>query len=173
MNRTARRGVALPVSASIATLLCLACGPSGDGGFVGVWERGNERVQSRLEIHQDAEGEWWIRWLRTSDNDRAEVTCQWGEPCEEWVDGTLAGTHRFEASLDEEREVLVVTIDTDIHYPTELKTRTVDELVLEPDGLSLWSYTNERAGQVFSGDARPKRRLVKVADRVSERPGSR
>ena len=164
------RMAARAASALFATILILGCGPSGDGGYVGVWERGNDRVRSSLEIHQDQAGEWWVRWLRSSDDDRAEVTCQWGEPCEEWVDGTLAGTHRFEASMDEARGVLMVRIEADIRFPTEIKSTTVDELVLEPDGLALWSFTNERDGQTFEGDGRPKRKLVKIADRVSEPP---
>jgi hypothetical protein len=48
----------------------------------------------------------------------------------------------------------------------------VDEFVLDPDGLRMTAYTLERQGQTFSGDGRPMKHFVKVADGVAFPPGT-
>lgn len=154
----------------LTTMLSGCKEPLGKNGYEGIWQRGNDRIQSTIEIYKDAGDHWWFRWLRESDNKRAEIRCEWGQPCEEFVDGERTSTYEFSAWIDEETGYLIVHQKVYVWKPGELKMEVEDELILEADGLALWSYTTRRGDDSFEGDARPKRRLVKISDQVSNPP---
>ena len=152
-------------------LLGSACNrPTAESGFVGTWTRGNDRITTTIEIYEDQTGTWWFRWLRESVDNRADVRCEWGNPCEEIVDGQNTSTYEFTVWMDDETGHLMVRQDVEVWYPKELKMIVEDELVLEPDGLSLWSYTHRRGDDRFEGEDRPKRKLEKVSNTVSNPP---
>ena len=149
--------------AAVVLALSAGAGCSVGDRYEGTWERGNERVRSRIEISRHGE-EYRFLWDLTSADDSWSVRCGRDAVCEGIVDGVATMEYRFDTWVDAESGRLMVEctgtpLDADgarLHY--------VDQLVVEPDGRSLWSYTVKRNGQVFEGDSRPKRMFIKVGD---------
>ncbi len=150
---------------------CLALGGCVDRpsntGFVGTWSRGNDRATSTISISRDGDA-YRFRWRLTSDDGDWSVECDAEGACQEFIDGAETSEFRFVAGIDPESGHLLVECNGRSLPPHEKPIHYVDELVLEPGGLALWSYTNERGTDRFEGDARPKRRLEKVSDRVAD-----
>lgn len=159
----------------MAMLLCLpglpGCAPRlSDTGYTGTWTRGSERSQSTIAIHKDSE-RYLFRWKVDTADGKWRVRCDWDGRCEEHVDGEKVAEYRFDTRLDPASGSLLVECTGNVTKPKPLAVHYVDELVLEPGGRVLWSYTLLRGGQTFEGEARPRRSFHKVSDEVGEPPG--
>lgn len=176
-----RRG---PASASIllATAVLAACSPSGrapDAGtpdsplpgseYVGTWTRGSDESRSIIAIFRK-EDDLLFRWTQRTRSANWQVECGWDGHCEEFVDGEKMGDHYFESWLDEETGHLMVECNVEVFKPRELRSHFVDELVVEEEGTTLWSYTVERDGRRFPPGERPRRRFQKTSDNVAHPP---
>lgn len=159
-------------AACVAVLLSAGCvtdvQPT-NTGYEGTWSIGNERATTVVAIVKD--GERYLHRLTIHSADgKWQVRCNWDGICEEFVDHRKTSDFRFRTWTDEDTGHLIVECTGKVFHPKEREIHYVNELVTEPDGLTLWSYTLERAGQSFRGDARPKRSLTKVSDGVADPP---
>lgn len=141
-----------------------------DTGYVGTWDRGNERVRSVVAIARDGEG-YRFRWTKSSSDGKFSIRCGWDGACEERLNGVKVAEYRFAAALDSGTATLKVKVTELRLVPERLELRYVDELVLEPGGLGLVSYTIEKDGVILSGASRPQRAFKKVADGVASPSG--
>jgi hypothetical protein len=163
------KAVAVLLWAAVA----MACAPRiSDTGYVGTWARGSDRVRSTIAIYKDGE-EYLFRWKVDTADGKWRVRCDWDGRCEEQVDGEKVSDYRFVARKDPATGHLIVECDGVVSKPKHAVIHYVDELVVEPGGRVLSSYSLERGGQRFEGGARPKRSYEKVADEVGERPRPR
>ena len=89
------------------------------------------------------------------------------------MDGQKTSDYVFRAWMDSETDHLMVECHGKVFKPKKLDIHYVDELVLEPGGLGLWSYTVEKGESRFEQFEGPKRFLVKVSDDVLDPPTSR
>lgn len=147
-------------------VVAVACAPDpgiSDTGVTGAWTRGNDRNTSMVMI-RERDGGYDFRWLAWSVDGTWKVECDWDGHCEETVGGALFAEHRFETRWDPRREVLIVEGDVTAHRPKEATAHFIDEVTVEEDGLTLWSYTVERDGRTYEGEFRPKRSFRKVSD---------
>jgi hypothetical protein len=150
----------------------VACTPEvrvSNTGYEGTWSRGTERAMSTIAFVRDGDG-MRFRWSVRSDDDKWSVRCGWDGRCEEYVDGVKTSEYTFRTWEDEETGHVMLECTGRVFLPKELDVHYVDELVLEPDGLVMWSYSLERGGQTYEGDARPKRKFEKVSDAVADPP---
>ena len=158
---------------TLCAMACLACAPKiSDTGYVGTWARGSDRSRSTIAIYKDGE-DYLFRWKVDSADGKWRVRCGWDGRCEEQVDGEKVSEYRFVTRQDPLTGHLLVECDGVVRKPKHAVIHYLDELVVEPGGRVLTSYTLERAGQRFEGDARPRRSYEKVADEVGERPRPR
>ncbi len=140
-----------------------------DTGYVGTWTRGNDRVSSTIAIYHDGE-RYRFRWFVHSKDGKWSVRCDWDGQCEEFVDGEKTSVYTFRTWTEETTGHLMVECTGRVWKPREVEIHYVDELVLADEGRTLWSYTLERGGQRFEGDARPRRQFRKVSDAVANPP---
>lgn len=159
----------------MAMLLCLlglpGCEPHvSDTGYAGTWTRGSARSQSTIAIHKDSD-RYLFRWKVDTADGKWRVRCDWEGRCEEHVNGEKVGEYEFDTRVDPASGRLRVECTGNVTKPKPLAIHYVDELVLEPGGRVLWSYTLQRGGQTFEGEARPRRSFHKVSDDVGELPG--
>jgi hypothetical protein len=142
-----------------------------DTGYVGTWARGTGRARSMIAIRRAGADGYAFRWGVSTPDDKWRVTCRWDGSCEEFVDGRRTSTYRFRTFVDPGTGRLRVTCTGTVTHPKPLAVHYVDELVVEPGGRVLWSYTVARGDQRFEGEARPKRSFEKVADAVADDAG--
>jgi hypothetical protein len=162
-----------------ATWLAASCSSKGfapsNTGYTGTWMRSNYRAASVIAILLDTGG-YKFRWNKVSYDEQGKVAlvvdCQWNGDCVEILKGEKVATFRHSASIDPATGHLVVEAIESREKPTAFTHRIVDEFVLDPDGLRMTAYTLERQGQTFSGDGRPMKHFVKVADGVAFPPGT-
>jgi hypothetical protein len=140
-----------------------------DTGYEGTWSRETERSTSAVAIVRHGD-RYLFRWTANSVDGDWKVVCDWDGVCEEFVNHEKTSDYRFRTWTNEETGNLMVECTGHVFKPKERDIHYVDELVLEPDGLTLWSYTIERAGQTFEGDSRPKTSMEKVSDGVAFPP---
>jgi hypothetical protein len=137
--------------------------------YIGTWSRGSDVSRSMIAIYHDGE-QWLFRWRVRTEEGNWRVDCDWDGHCEEFVDGEKVGDHYFEVWLDEATGHLMVECNVDVFKPRAYRAHFIDELVVENDGTTLWSYTVERNGTRYEGDARPRRTLEKTSDTVASPP---
>ncbi len=165
---------------AVALLCALATGCAGDvavsdTGYAGTWSRGPAHAKSIVAIARVGDG-YRFRWTKITREPRGlrrvklEVRCDWDGQCVETLDGRKIAEHRFRTWTDPDSGHLMVEWSERRLGPEPRESRTVDELVVEPGGRVLWSYTIERDGRRFEGEARPKRSFTKVADAIADPP---
>ncbi|HEX5045420.1 MAG TPA: hypothetical protein VFV75_21190 [Candidatus Polarisedimenticolaceae bacterium] len=148
----------------------LGCGPQiSDTGYTGTWARGSERSRSTIAIHREGD-RYLFRWKVDSPDGKWRVRCDWNGQCEEQVEGEKTSEYRFTTRTDPATGHLLVQCTGRVTKPKQLDISYLDELVVEPGGRVLWSYTLQRGGERFQGEARPKRSFDKVSDEVGELP---
>ena len=153
-----------------AAVVFVGCAPKvSDTGYVGTWARSSPQSASTIAIYRDDAG-YRFRWKVDTPSGKWRVRCDWNGRCEEHIDGEKAAEYLFTTRIDPATGHLVVDCTGKVSKPRRAEIHYVDELVVEPGGLTLWSYTLERGGQRFEGEARPKRSYRKVADEVGEKP---
>lgn len=164
----------------LALLCVLAGGCAGDvavsnTGYTGTWSRGPAHAKSIVAIARVGD-EYRFRWRKVSREPaglrrvKLEVRCDWEGACVETLDGKKIAEHEFRTWTDPDSGHLMVEWVERRLDPKRRESRTVDELVVEPGGRVLWSYTIERDGQTFEGDARPRRSFTKVTDAIADPP---
>jgi hypothetical protein len=136
---------------------------------VGTWALGSPQATSTIAIFRDDAG-YRFRWKLETPSGKWRVRCDWDGRCEEYVDGEKAADYVFTTRQDSATGHLLVECTGKVIKPKRAEIHYLDELVVEPGGLTLWSYSIERGGQRFEGNARPKRSYRKVADEVGEKP---
>jgi hypothetical protein len=138
-------------------------------GYLGTWTRGNARNTSHVWITKVGD-EYRLRWGVGSVDGVWRIDCSWEGFCEEWVNQEKIAEHRCKTWVDEESEKLRLRCDSKQLIPTIEEAYYIHELEPTPDGMGLWSYTVEQSGQFYEGEARPKRLLEKISDRVPDPP---
>lgn len=153
-----------------ALVVLCGCTPEvSDTGYVGTWTRGSPRSTSTIAIFRDENG-YRFRWKVDTPDGRWRVRCDWNGRCEEHVEGEKVAEYVFVTRLDPSTGHLLVECTGKVTKPKPAEIHYLDELVVSPNGKELLSYTRERAGQHFEGNARPVRSFRKVADEVGELP---
>ena len=161
------------VAGTLLVVLACAVGcsePISDTGYVGTWVLRNDRIESRIAIVPREDGGYRFRLTQTTADGSSKLGCDWNGDCEQYVDGALAAGFRFVPSVDPETGLLRVRCEGGPEGPEAPTVVYENELVVGEGGLELKSFTIERAGQTFEGDARPVRVLVKYSDRVDDPP---
>jgi len=158
----------------VAMLLAAACGGGlpevvTDTGYEGTWQRGNERVQSTFSI-VEIEGEYRVRWGKTSDDGKLRVTCDWDGRCEEFVDGEKTSDYLYRAWLDESSGRLRLACRGTVVQPTPLEIDWVDELKLRDEGRVLRFIRIEDRVYRFDPARPPRRDYDKLSDFVADPP---
>ncbi len=166
-RRTARIVTIAALAATAAA--CISSAPVNNTGYTGTWSRGNDRVQSIVAIVKQPDG-YRFRWTKVSSDGKLQVRCGWDGACEERLDGKVIANYRFTPSVDASGKLRIEAVEERLE-PEKKTLHYVDQLEVEPGGKVLWSYTIERDGQKYEGNARPKRSFRKVSDGVAEPPG--
>jgi len=140
-------------------------------GYEGVWVRGNARNTSMIAIRRDGDA-YRFRWTAWSVDGSWRVECDWDGDCEELSGGVPVADRSFRTRIDPASGLLLVEGTMRPREEGAAVATFLDELEVEPDGLTLWSYTLERDGASTGPDreSRPKRSLRKVADDPEYRP---
>lgn len=170
-------------SAALALVACLlspACLREpfavSDTGYVGTWQRGNDRATSTLAVVRDGDG-YRVRWTKTSrepdGTEKLKVRCDWDGSCVETLNGRQIATHRFRPYVDAKTGRLMIETREVRTEPERMEIVYLDEFVVEQDGRVLGSYTIERGGQRYDGPGRPQRFFEKVSDAVAWAPRPR
>lgn len=157
------RLAALVALASIAALACEPGARISDTGYVGTWERGNDKVRSRVAIRKDGAA-YRFRWTQSNADASWTVACDWEGECTEHLDGAKIAAFRFQTSIDPESGHLLVDVLRSETSGGKGDYADRDELVLEPGGLKLWSYTVQHDGQPVTRGRGPARLLTKVSN---------
>jgi hypothetical protein len=152
-----------------AALACRAHPRVSDTGYVGTWQRGSERALSTIAIVKRGSG-YLFRWRQSSSDDRWEAHCGWDGKCAETIDRQRIAEYTFRASIDGKTGHLVVECSGRMLEPKEVAIHDVDEVVVEPGGLSLGFHTLERNGEHYRVDAGPARWFKKISDDVDDPP---
>ncbi len=144
-----------------------------DTGYVGTWSRGNDRGVSTVAIARVGDAYRFRWWKRTFDPARGlalDVRCEWNGRCEERLFGELIATYEFSTRTDPATGRLLVECHERRVAPEKKDIHYVDELVVEPGGKVLWSYTDQTDGHRYVDSERPMRSFDKVADAVAGVP---
>jgi hypothetical protein len=150
----------------------MACGAHprvSDTGYVGTWQRGDERARSTIAIVKQG-SRYLFRWSQTSADNRWSVRCGWEGKCEEVIDGEKVADYNFRTWIDETTGRLVVECSGRVIKPKDMIVHDVDHLEVEPGGTSLGCHTVERNGQHFAVDGGPARWFKKISDSVVDPP---
>jgi hypothetical protein len=155
----------------VAFALLASCGRPrvSDTGYAGTWVRGNERVRSSLAIVR-AQGGWRTRiGVKAADGTYA-IASDWDGRGEEAQDGAKIRDLAFRTTADPATGHLHVECTGTPVGSTGRPMHYVDEVVVEPGGLTLSVYTEERDGTRFEGESRPRREFAKASDEVLDPP---
>ncbi len=153
---------------TLATLACDVHEPVSNTGYTGTWERGNERMRSRLAI-VEWNGQYLVRKNLNSADGRHKVRCDWSGHCEEFVDGGKTSEYTFRTWVDPKSKRLWIECHGTITNPTPLELHYVDELLLKDDGLRIRARTLEEQGRKHTKGL-PKRDYRKISNSVSDPP---
>jgi hypothetical protein len=170
-----RRSFPILVAAGLALALlsgaCTAKPRRTSAGFEGTWARSGYIGNYRSTISILKEGERYrFRWKLDTEDGTWFVRCDWDGRCEETLDGKKVARYTFvvrPGATDSELEVECTRTPLDseqggYHYR--------DDLVLEPDGLHLTSYTRELNGRLYPRESTGVKRFEKIADGVADPP---
>lgn len=169
MNDVRRRSTPLVLFVVVASLACTVRPKATDTGYAGTWSRGNGVTYSVVAIVKQGGG-YLFRWSKRATGGDLEIRCDWGGRCEETFRGRLAATYDFKTRMDPSAGRLIVECLERRLEPEKRDIHYVDELVVEPGGKVLWSYTIERDGKKLEGMNRPMRSFNKVADAIAGVP---
>lgn len=164
----------LTVGVTVAALAA-ACGGGGlsrrvsDTGYEGTWERGNERIYSRLSFVKLDDG-YHVRYEKRSADGRIRVECGWDGRCEEFVDGERTSSYSFRVWIDEESKLLRLECRGQVEKPTATEIHYVDQLEVQKQGLLLRAFTLEDNNGTYAYKAGPSFKLDKISDDVPNRP---
>lgn len=160
----------LAVLAALASC-CFARPDVSNTSYAGTWERGNERIRSTLAIVRDGDA-WRARLSVRSSDGTYSIRSGWDGRGEERQDGAKTHDLAFRTFVDPASGRLRLECKATPGNPSRKPMHYVDELVVEPGGLTLSAYTVERDGARYEGDSRPRREFKKVSNEVQERPGT-
>ncbi len=164
-----RVGISAAVLVAVALAGCGGNARVSDTGYAGTWVRGNERIRSTLAIVRDGDRFRTRIGVRSSDGTYA-IRAGWEGAGEEVQDGAKTYVLVYRTTVDPATAHLRVECTGTPAVPSRKPMRYVDELVVEPGGLTLSAYTLERDGQRYEGDARPRREFRKASDEVKDPP---
>jgi len=156
-------------------LLVLGCGGDAlppevsDTGYEGTWQRGNERIKSRVSI-VEVDGRYLFRYAKFSADGRVRVNCTWEGECEESSDGEVVARYKFETSLNEQAGRLRVECTGRIEGQNPMDVHYVDELVVIKKGLQLRSFTILDINGAYEFGNGPRVDLPKLSDHVTDPP---
>jgi len=167
-----RRAIRISAGVVLVVLGCaIGCSePRSDTGYTGTWVLRTDRIESRIAIVPREDGGYRFRLSQTTADGKSKIRCDWNGDCEQHVEGVLAARFRFVPKVDPATGLLRVRCEGGPDGPESPTIVYENELVVADGGLELESYTIERAGQSFEGDARPWRLLSKFSDRVEDPP---
>lgn len=140
-----------------------------DTGYTGTWVREANHTVSLIALTKQDET-YLFRWSKLGEDDDFRVRCDWDGRCEEWRNGKKNAEYHFTTSKDEGTGRVLVECDERRLIPKEHRQHFIDELVVEPGGKILWSYTIERDGERFEAGKGPQRSFTKVADSIADPP---
>ena len=144
-----------------------------DTGYVGTWRRANDRAASIVAIVKTDAG-YAFRWTKRSyvpdGTLKLVVDCGWDGRCIETLEGVEQARYDFRTWIHPDTGRLMVEGNEIRTVPERLELHFIDELVVEPGGQVLWSYTAMKNGQTFEGGGRPMRSFRKVSDGVADPP---
>ena len=140
-----------------------------DTGFTGTWVREANGTFSLVALAKRGD-RYLFRWTKFTEHDDFRVRCEWDGRCEEWQNGQKRAEFLFTTHLDEVSGRLRVECRETRLIPKRQERNFTDELVVEPGGKVLWSYTIERDGETFESGKGPQRSFTKIADAVSYPP---
>jgi len=164
-----RRACPVGCAAILLALASCAWQPEvSNTGYVGTWVRGNPHTRSALAIVKDGDA-YRVRWSVRTDDGKWTVTCDWDGRCEEFREGQKVATFAFRPYM-ENGLLMLRTTRTPVVAGDRQEYSDVDQLVVDPSGKRLWSYTIERNGTKFKPREGPYRWLEKVSDEVEGRP---
>jgi hypothetical protein len=175
MPKTRRCPAAFFHAAVLLAAIAVGCAGKpavSDTGYAGTWGHGNDRIRSTLSIVREGNG-WRARIsVRSSDGTYA-MRSGWDGRGESVQDGAKTYDLVFRTQVDAGSGRLRVECTGTPVAPTNAPVHYVDELVVEPGGLTLSAYTLERGEQRFEEGARPHREFRKVSDGVKDAPPAR
>ena len=159
--------------AGMAALMSCAGDPAvSDTGLTGTWMRESNRTVSLIALTK-LDDRYLFRWSKFGADDDFRIRCDWDGRCEEWKGGRKLAEYRFATRTEEISGRLLVECHETRLLPKPLERDFTDELVVEPGGKVLWSYTIEREGETFESGKGPQRSFTKVADSIADPPRRR
>jgi len=144
-----------------------------DTGYTGTWSRGSAVGTSMISISKTGD-RYHFHWKLTSADRKWSVNCDKNSHCEEFLNGMRTSEYQFSTRVDPATGHLIVEGAQKIFDPKgEVKEKRldIDELIVENQGLRLWSYTIERNGTKMPRGEGPYRYFDKVSNSIME-PGS-
>jgi hypothetical protein len=165
------RWLAALLIAALSATACTVKPKRSDTGFTGTWGRKGPigDYQSTVAIAKQGE-RYLFRWKLDAKDRSWSVRCDWEGLCEERLDGKKIAEYKFEVTQKPGENFLTVTCT---RTPVEKGIngfRYVDDLVLEPGGLNMTSYTRELNDRTYPRDSTMVKSFDKVSDRISEPP---
>ncbi len=170
-----RRGAAAALVPLVALALvgCTAKPKRSDTGFAGTWARKTYLGDYRSTIAIARDGERYLfRWKFDTDDRVWSVRCGWDGVCEERLDGKKVAKYVFEVTQKPGDDFLTVKCTRKPVREDEAGYYYVDELVLEPGGLQLTSYTREQNDKTYTRESTQVKRFEKISDGVSDPPAA-
>jgi hypothetical protein len=162
----------LLVAAMAAMASCSGDPAVSDTGLTGTWVREGNRTVSLIALTKLDE-RYLFRWSKFGADDDFRVRCDWDGRCEEWKSGRKFAEYLFSTRTDPRSGRLLVECHETRLLPKLHEQHFIDELVVEPGGKVLWSYTIERDGETFESGKGPQRSFMKVADSIADPPRRR
>jgi hypothetical protein len=159
------------VAGMAAVMSCSGNPAVSDTGLTGTWVRESNRTVSLIALTK-LDDRYLFRWSKFGADD-FRVRCDWDGRCEEWKGGRKFAEYRFSTRRDEISGRLLVECHETRLVPNRQERHFTDELVVEPGGQVLWSYTIERDGETFESGKGPQRSFTKVADSIADPPRKR
>jgi hypothetical protein len=138
-------------------------------GYVGMWKRGSDELQSTISIVRNGDG-YLFRWNLASADNRRKVDCDWSGYCKEFSDGELTAEHWFEAVVNPDNDRIVLTGRARFRGENQREDRFVEELRVRKEGAQLRVVRFEFNDTVYEGDARPRWIFYKISDEVLDPP---
>ncbi len=162
----------IALGAGLIALLLGACSDDpavSDTGYRGTWVLKTNRTVSMLSI-AERDSAYLFRWKKYDPEGTFRVDCDWNGRCVEWRNGEKGAEYQFTANMDPASGRLRVACAETWLLPIYQTHHYTDELVVEPGGKVLWSYTVERDGNTYPPGKGPQRAFTKVADAVADPP---
>lgn len=164
-------GIAWIALVALASSGCSSKPTLSDTGFVGTWGRRGFIGDYRSTISIVRQGERHLfRWKFDSDDRTWSVRCNWDGVCEERLEGKHVAQYVFEVTQKPGDDFLTVACTRNPTREGEAGFRYVDDLVLEPGGLELTSYTREQNDKTYPRESTQIKRFDKISNGVSDPP---